>query len=759
MDSSLAKIELVSPAGGPEQLTAAINAGADAVYLGYRKYGARAYAGNFSFDQLRSAAEKSHASGRKIYLTLNTMLKDEEIPGLLSFLNNYLSLCRDGIIIQDMGLLKIIADLYPGVPLHASTQMNIHNTRSLDFAAAAGLARAVLAREMTLHEIRALSPQKDIKLEVFGHGSQCYGFSGICYFSSFTGGRSGNRGRCTQPCRMQYELVSYDGTGLKNISGRPSFLLSKNDICTLEILPGIIGAGVGALKIEGRMKTPEYVAIVTKIYRKYIDLYYSQPENYRVDVNDLLKISQIFSRGLGKGYYEGKLDDIVDPERSGSIGNPAGRIKKVYPAERNKKPAILIWGDMPIRIGDILEIWTKKGNKRLKVEKIQDRSAGKRHEHVIEIEDHESYSPKDRVFKYFDIKLDQEAGVLYRYEMPQKAVKKDMIKGIHAGERLKEYLEENLSNTAGSKKNAGGLKTAAITLRIYDIDKMEDAVNTGADNIMVSDLENLFNRSRQHDICGILKECRPPAGKIILDTPEIIYDHDMEKITESLEGFLGLENTMVRVSNAGLLEAVGASRKIARKDSYIILGSFLNISNTFSALFYYNFLSGIKGWEFSPEIDNYEIRDMISSLRQKFKNDPVFSFFSHGFFRVVTARHRIKYNRKGDTGGSSVFLMDRKKYKFGLRDDGRGNTNIFNSRKTCTIFDLDTVLEAGINDLVIDSIFTDIPDTTRLVKSYRKAVSLLALDRIDEYKRYADSLRDEYLFRDYSRGHLFRGVE
>jgi collagenase-like PrtC family protease len=750
MDSSMEKIELVSPAGGPDQLTAALNAGADAVYLGYSKYGARAYAGNFSFGQLRLAAEKSHASGKKIYLTLNTIIKDEEIPALLSFLDNYLAICMDGITIQDMGLLKILTELYPGVPVHASTQMNIHNSRSLDFAAASGFSRAVLAREMTLDEIRGLSPGRDIKLEVFGHGSQCYGFSGICYFSSFTGGRSGNRGRCTQPCRMRYELVSHNGSG----TGAPSFLLSKNDMCTLEILPQIIEAGARALKIEGRMKTPEYVAIVTRIYRKYIDLYYSRPGDYRVEEDDLMKIRQIFSRRLGTGYYEGRLDNIVDSERSGSIGNPAGRIKKVYPGKGDKKASILIWGDIPIRKKDILEIWTKKGSRRLKIDKISGRAAGKRYEHVLEIDDYKAYSPKDRVFKYFDMKLDQEAGALYRYEMPQKSLKKDIIKGIHGGARLKKYLEENLPGTSSKENPGGGPGITTVTLRIYDIDKIKDAANMGADNILVRDAENIFNRSRQHHISGILKDCSLLTGKIILDTPEIIYDRDMKKITESLEGFLDREDTMVRVSNAGLLQYLASSKEIQGKDSNIILGGFLNISNTLSALFYYDFFSGIRGWEFSPEIDRYEIRDMIWSLRQKLKNDIAFSIFAHGFFQVVTARHRIKY-----TEGSPAFLMDRKKYRFGLKYDGRGNTNIFNSRKTCTIFDLDMVMKTGINDLVIDSIFTDMPETARLVRSYKKAVSLLAMGRIDEYRGYADSLKNENLFRDYSRGHLFRGVE
>ena len=258
MSSAIKKIELVAPAGGWSQLIAALNSGADSVYLGYGQFGARAYAENFNLKQLKKAIAIAHKRGSKIYLTLNTILKDSELSEMLFFLDQYLMMCRDGIIIQDLGLYKMLSDLYPGmVPIHASTQMNIHNVRSLSLLGELGFKRAVLAREMTLDEIRGVKKGTGIDLEVFGHGSQCYCYSGNCYLSSFTGGRSGNRGRCTQPCRMKFELIAKGSDGLNYLAGAPLYLLSKNDLCSLGILPEIIKTGVRALKIEGRMKSPE----------------------------------------------------------------------------------------------------------------------------------------------------------------------------------------------------------------------------------------------------------------------------------------------------------------------------------------------------------------------------------------------------------------------------------------------------------------------------------------------------------------------
>ena len=436
------KMEIVAPAGGWDSLTAAINGGADGVYLGYRKFSARAFAENFDLLQLKKAVACAHSNGVKVYLAVNTLIKDSEFPELTGFLNEYLAFCRDGIIIQDLGLFKVLADLFPSVRIHASTQLNIHNTKSIQLLSDFNFARTVLAREMTLGEISAITAKESMEIEVFAHGSQCYSYSGSCYFSSFTGLRSGNRGRCTQPCRMKYSIKT--AGSIKSTEGpllKDSYILSKSDLFTLNILPELAKAGVSALKIEGRMKTPEYVGIITKLYRKYLDLYYSGAGNYSVSKEDIYKATQIFSRETGPGYLKEEFPkEIVSLKKSGSIGNLLGRItwigyEKPGPANlnsrKNFKPfrpgshsrkaafnetadAFQVKSSWPVARGDVLEIWTNKGNEQIKVNdfKLLEMIGDK---YIFSIDPGKKIRLNigDRVFKFFDFNLDKEAKSLY----------------------------------------------------------------------------------------------------------------------------------------------------------------------------------------------------------------------------------------------------------------------------------------------------------------------------------------------------------
>ncbi len=264
---------------------------------------------------------------------------------------------------------------------------------------------------MTLEEIKGITDKKIIETEIFAHGSQCYSYSGNCYFSSFTGERSGNRGRCPQPCRMKYSLI----TGENNDSGSSNvnteaYLLSKSDLCTLEILPQIAALGVDALKIEGRMKSSDYVGIVTKIYRKYIDLYHKNPEGYKVDALDKYKVTQIFSREIGTGYFKEKYPkEIISRKKSGSVGNFLGRIFKLD-FEKNKIKYISFKSNWPVNRGDIIEIWTRKGNEQIKISDIEliKEEAGKKL-YKLALNRNVILSKDDRIFKFYDRDLDLEA--------------------------------------------------------------------------------------------------------------------------------------------------------------------------------------------------------------------------------------------------------------------------------------------------------------------------------------------------------------
>lgn len=283
------KVELLSPAGNFECFLSAIKNGADAVYLAGDKFGARAYAGNFSKEEILKALDIAHLFNKKIYLTVNTVIKESEIGGLYDYLLPFYERGLDGVIVQDIGVLSLLSKMFPSLSLHASTQMSITSAKGVELLKKLGVERVVPARELSLNEIKDIYKETGMELETFIHGSMCYAYSGKCLFSSFLGGRSGNRGRCAQPCRLKYNGV---------------YPLSMKDMYTLRILPKLIDAGIKSFKIEGRMKSAEYVSVVTGIYRKYIDLYYSDPNNFHYDDKDEKLLLDVYTRsGNCEGYY------------------------------------------------------------------------------------------------------------------------------------------------------------------------------------------------------------------------------------------------------------------------------------------------------------------------------------------------------------------------------------------------------------------------------------------------------------------------
>ena len=289
------KVELLSPAGDIESGYAAIHYGADAVYLGLPKFSARFGATNFKEEELSSFVVYAHSRGKKVFLALNTLICEREQSAIIDILFFAEEIGIDGIIVQDIGLGRLIKKHFPRLRLHGSTQMAVHNRAGAEALKEMGYNRVVLARELTLEEIRDISSIEGIETEVFIHGALCICYSGQCLFSSIVGGRSGNRGKCAQPCRLPYSLVKRDKNN--NCSTiQNGYLLSTRDLCTLEELGSFISSNVTSLKIEGRMKSPEYVATVTRIYRKYIDIAKSKP-NYQVNESDKIELLQVFNRG------------------------------------------------------------------------------------------------------------------------------------------------------------------------------------------------------------------------------------------------------------------------------------------------------------------------------------------------------------------------------------------------------------------------------------------------------------------------------
>lgn len=350
-------IELLAPAGSWEALEAAVNAGADAVYMGGKSFGARAYASNFDKEEMAKAVYFAHMHHVRLYITVNTLVDDSELEELADYLMFLSNVGVDGIIVQDLGVIRLARQIVPELPLHASTQMTITNSSGVDFAVAAGMERSVLARELSLKEIEAAC-SRGTEIETFIHGALCVCYSGQCLMSSLIGGRSGNRGRCAQPCRLPYKLLNAKDEDMLAGKEAGQYLLSPKDMNTLAILPQLIETGVVSYKIEGRMKRPEYVAVVVDAYRRAIDSY--KAGQYHVPEEDLANIEQIFNRDFTTAYMTHRPGrEMMSDRRPNNRGVLVGRVTKLD-KQRNKATVKL---DKELHLGDGLEFWVSVGGR------------------------------------------------------------------------------------------------------------------------------------------------------------------------------------------------------------------------------------------------------------------------------------------------------------------------------------------------------------------------------------------------------------
>lgn len=407
------QIELLAPVGGWESLEAAVQNGADAVYLGGKLLNARQYANNFDPEELEKAVRYCHVRGVKVFVTVNTLVANEEFMRLGNYLAFLYNIDVDAIIVQDLGVMKLVRDLFPDFAIHGSTQMFIHNLEGAKFLEKLGFKRVVLAREMSEKEIIDVQKSTNIDIEVFVHGALCVCYSGQCLMSSMIGGRSGNRGRCAQPCRMKYSLIDQDKKEkIKNPLG--DYLLSTKDLNTLENLNEILDIGVASLKIEGRMKRPEYVAIVVEAYRKAIDHYQLYKNNPKIHPKTLKDVEQIFNRKFTKGYLLGDSGSAIM-----SFAKPSNRgvkIGKVMAYDQHKK-RVQIKLEGHLSKGDAIQIWTTKGDQTGGVVeniffKGQKKLSAGNHD-IIEIPFREHVAQNSLVYKISDIELLKRAKETY----------------------------------------------------------------------------------------------------------------------------------------------------------------------------------------------------------------------------------------------------------------------------------------------------------------------------------------------------------
>lgn len=412
-------MELLAPAGSFEAFKAAVENGADAVYLGGKSFNARANAANFDLEELRKVVEYAHEREVKVYVTVNILIADEEFPELCQYLYDLYAIGVDALILQDIGVASFIQKVLPEMERHASTQMTINNSWGMSHGERLGFQRVVLAREVSAQEMKEISASTSLDIEVFVHGALCVCYSGQCLMSSYIGGRSGNRGCCAQPCRLTYQLVNDEGRDLLAKAKVGNYLLSPRDLNFVEEVRHLRDCGVDSLKIEGRMKRPEYVATVVGIYRKALDhIYKEEILSKRVvkeeDLNssgisdeDRRDLLQIFNRGFSQAYFHGHPGaELMSYERPNNRGIPLGKVTNIL----GKKLEIKL--ETFLRPGDGIEIWTPKGREGITVDGIwrgkKEVQEGKPGD-LVQINFSGKVRPGAQIFKTFDYLLMEKA--------------------------------------------------------------------------------------------------------------------------------------------------------------------------------------------------------------------------------------------------------------------------------------------------------------------------------------------------------------
>lgn len=515
-------MELLAPAGNWEAFLAAMNNGADAVYLGGKSYSARQSADNFDLQQLEEAVQHAHLRDKKVYVTVNTLIDNEEFPAVLDYLYELHKRQVDAVIVQDIGLVASCRRLLPDLRLHASTQMTVHNAEGVIFCREQGIKRVVLARELSREDISLIHAQAEgIELEAFVHGALCYAFSGQCLFSSMVGGRSGNRGRCAQPCRMAYELYNQDGQRCIDPARQGKHLLSPADLCLIDYLPELKEAGISSLKIEGRMKRPEYVAVVCRAYRDALDLLDDQSERPAAEIK--AKLLKIFNRTFSTGYFIENKAAFLSTRRPNNRGVFIGRI-----AEQGPDLTASIKLQAPVRQGDGLVIWSGRsknpaltlkdfylGDQIVKAADAND---------LIRVRLDDRVSQGDRVFKTHDEDLITEAQASIQEEEAHK-LKVDARVSLLAGQSLRLVFTDDQGNRGEANTASPALEAKKHPLNEEVLrDKLGRLGNTpftlgdlslsGDDNLMIpfSDLNEVRRQAIDNLMQDRLKKHQQPVS-------------------------------------------------------------------------------------------------------------------------------------------------------------------------------------------------------------------------------------------------------
>lgn len=742
-------IELLAPVGSKESLYAAINNGANAVYLGGKLFNARQFASNFDYDDLREAVELAHFNGVKVYVTVNILIHNNEIDQILDYIKFLYDIDVDAIIVQDLGLANLVKKIFPHMDIHGSTQMTINNLYGAKLLEEIGFKRVVLARETPLEEIKLIKEFTSIEIEGFVHGALCVAYSGQCLMSSLIGGRSGNRGTCAQPCRMKYSLVDLKGKPIRSLE--KSHLISTRDLNTLEHLDEIIDSGVTSLKIEGRMKRPEYVATIVKNYRKALDKGKESISN-----EDKKDISQIFNRQFTKGMGLGDFgDDFISRDRPDNRGTFLGKVTRVD----NKYISFKLESDL--KEGDGIEFLLADGSYRGE----KSRLSGQRGS-IIKVNKLGSVVRDSSVYKTSSIDLLNQADIDYKVDKKPISMKidikldkfpvlilkyKDLLIDVQGDYKVQETknialdkttLEEQLSKLGNTKYYLDGIEInieentflplgVINKLRRLAIQELDKIVLNFNDRLAITDEEykarkkdalelphvdspnirkttvkisnkfqfeqlNLNKLDRIYldfyeEIDGILEVLKDKSIEIYISIDKILYNKDFQRIDKVLNRIKDRIHG-VSVSNLGTLKYV--------KDKFELkihgdIG--LNVLNSYTIDFFHS--QGLDSMCLSSELNLKQIREINNRINGEFESI-VYGYLPSmvmGTCPLAPVKGcKSDVDCKSCNLASGYGLKDRMDIVFPL-ERKNGYTILYNSLPVMVLDNLDQIYKSGVS--------------------------------------------------------------
>lgn len=754
----MSHVELLAPAGNLEAMIGAINAGADAVYLGGKKFGARAFSNNFEEQNLIDAIRYAHLRSVFVYVTINTLIFDDEVEDLLQFTDLLVKHHVDALIVQDLGMMDLLIRRYPNVAIHASTQMNIHNISQVKFLKKLGVKRIVMARETPLSLIRQIKKQVDIELEVFVHGALCVSYSGQCLMSSMQGGRSGNRGACAQPCRLTYKLFKEN-----QVVSNQSYLLSTKDLMTIEYIDQLIEAGVDSFKIEGRMRKPEYVIQTVLSYRKAIE---NVQKKVKMNLNqEIDKLERVFNRAYTKGYVMDEDPKAINNEfRPNHLGVPIGTVINY----KNHKAVIQLTGTLSVNDGYRIIGESDYGNLVSRI-MINNQLVKTAHaSDIIELDVPETVSKGSMVVKTLDQELESDLAAYldpnykligikaYVYAKQNEPFRMRITDGKNTVESISEEILERAEQAPVTKsqiiEQCSKLGNTPFYLISIDVDtdnhifipikKINELRRKAIEQLMIKILSRSESVICENIDLGPSGFSDQPSQMVVKVTTEdqlsaaitrnigTIYHEDLLHVTSN--GNTTFIPALKRIrfylkkteSQQVVIQELG---NLLEPNQSLIADEFLNVTNIYTThlLSQYH----VKSVTLSPEIGRENLLAFSKRYEQKFGTKPSLELVVYGREDLMISKYcpiAKTYKTKVDCHLCELnqySLQDRLGQKMPLINDGNCNIRILNSKPLELIEYLDEIKRLGIQTLRLNFTVEDREETEHVIKNYQNAIN------------------------------------